>query len=118
MVFDTDEKSETVFGKVKRGFVSNVSIGYSVDPDGWNDTREEGKPLVRTAVDWTPLELSLVSVPADPGAKIGRSEHSELESMMSEIRAYRDTLKKYVNELDIQAEENQEKTIKLENFFK
>src|SRR5262249_45065966 len=45
----------------------HVSVGYTVDQ--WQDSRA-GALRVRTAVRWTPKELSLVAVPADPGATV------------------------------------------------
>lgn len=49
---------------VKAGIIRNVSVGYSVRT--YQIT--EGDIPVYRAIDWTPMELSLVPIPADAGA--------------------------------------------------
>lgn len=53
---------------VREGIVRNVSVGYAVHT--WRDVTE-AEDTVRTwrAIRWEPLELSLVSIPADAGAQ-------------------------------------------------
>lgn len=78
VVFDDDEESERVYQKVKSGTLKGVSVGYAVDV--WEEVeagamssngRFEGPCSVAT--HWTPYELSIVSVPADPTVGVGRS---------------------------------------------
>lgn len=76
--FDTDEFSETIYQKVKAGTLKGISVGYLVDnmeivADGKKsaDGRFEGP--CRIARLWTPLEASVVSIPADVDVGIGRS---------------------------------------------
>lgn len=85
---DTDEESEKIYQKVKNGTLKGVSIGYVVDE--WEEV-----PANRTSSDgrfrgpcsiakrWTPFEISIVSVPADPTVGVGR-EMGEVETRQQE----------------------------------
>lgn len=77
--FDTDEESERIFQKVKAGTLKGVSVGYVVD--AWeevmaNKTSSDGrfKGPASVARKWTPFEISIVSVPADPTVGVGREQ--------------------------------------------
>src|SRR5947199_570390 len=61
------ERAEPVWKDIRAGILRHVSVGYSVDQ--WRDSHENGL-RVRTAVRWTPKELSLVAIPADAGATV------------------------------------------------
>lgn len=50
------------------GGLRNVSIGYEI-----HTMEEEPKKQRFTATSWTPLEVSIVTIPADPSVGIGRS---------------------------------------------
>ncbi len=53
---------------VRDGILLNVSVSYTVEE--WNiDTKEN----TRTAVKWTPIEISLVTIPADTTVGVGRA---------------------------------------------
>lgn len=54
-----------VWQDVKSGIIRHVSVGYRVRTFR---IEEDADPPVWRAVDWQPVELSLVAVPADPGA--------------------------------------------------
>ncbi|MCD8294672.1 MAG: HK97 family phage prohead protease [Clostridia bacterium] len=76
--FDTDEDSEKIFQKVANGTLKGVSVGYVVDE--WEElgdgkTSEDGRFTgpCDIARRWTPLEVSIVSIPADPTVGVGRS---------------------------------------------
>lgn len=75
--FDSDTLSETVYQKVKSGTLKGVSVGYTVD--NWEDvapgkTSTDGRFVGPCSIarSWTPLEVSIVSVPADPTVGVGR----------------------------------------------
>lgn len=75
--FDTDEESETIYQKVKSGTLKGVSVGYIID--SWeevsaNKTSADGRFTgpCNIARKWTPYEISIVSVPADPTVGVGR----------------------------------------------
>lgn len=77
--FDDDDASERIRKKVESGTLRGVSVGYRVD--SWEevvagkkskDGRFTGPAYI--AVRWEPLEISIVSVPADATVGVGRSE--------------------------------------------
>jgi len=56
---------------VNDGILRNISVGYSIE----KTTEEENRDGYFRAVDWTPAEVSVVSIPADyRGAGIGRAK--------------------------------------------
>lgn len=77
--FDTDDDAEKIFGKVKSGTLKTTSVRYSVD--AWEEVAA-GKQSAdgrftgpcQIARKWTPLEVSIVSVPADATVGVGRSD--------------------------------------------
>ena len=80
--FDDDDESEIIRKKVERGTLKGVSVGYGVD--AWeevaagkksSDGRFTGPCYI--AKSWTPLEISIVSVPADATVGVGRSLEAE-----------------------------------------
>ncbi len=89
IVFDDDEEAETIRKKVAGGTLKGVSVGYSVD--AWEEvaagkTSSDGRftgPCY-IAKKWTPLEISIVSVPADPTVGVGRS----MEDVYPELSAW------------------------------
>ena len=68
--FSRNAFAQEVLSDVKDGVLRNVSFGYSIDK-----MEERGGDFVATA--WSPYEVSVVSVPADPGVGIGRSLETE-----------------------------------------
>ena len=86
--FDTDDESEKIYQKVKSGTLKGVSVGYKID--SWeevvaNKTSADGKYQgpCEIARKWTPYEISIVSVPADPTVGVGRDEEKAVENMLS-----------------------------------
>jgi HK97 family phage major capsid protein len=69
--FGRSARAEEVMRDVADGIRTNVSVGYEL-----LDIREEpakkGEPLTYRAVRWRPLEVSLVSIPADMTVGVGR----------------------------------------------
>ena len=79
--FDTDADAEKVFSKVQSGTLKTTSVRYSVD--SWEEVRvgatsADGRFTgpCQIARRWTPLEISVVSVPADATVGVGRSSES------------------------------------------
>ena len=77
--FDSDEEAERIYQKVQSGTLKTTSVRCSVEswehvPEGKvsNDGRFTGP--CRVARQWTPMEVSLVSVPADATVGVGRSQ--------------------------------------------
>lgn len=80
--FDEDAESETIFQKVKGGSLKGVSVRYRVDvweevAEGKTATDGIHKGPCSIAAKWEPLEISIVSVPADPTVGVGRSDNPE-----------------------------------------
>lgn len=80
--FDTDDDAEKIFGKVKSGTLKTTSVRYSVD--SWEEvvagkTSADGRFTgpCQIARKWTPLEVSIVSVPADATVGVGRADDPE-----------------------------------------
>ena len=61
------ERAEPIWKDIKAGILRSVSVGYTVQ--SWQDGKANGT-RTRTAVRWTPKELSLVAIPADAGATV------------------------------------------------
>lgn len=72
--FSDREDVEPIWRDVRSGILRNFSVGYNVHR--WERIRseKEGELDIMRAVDWEPMELSLVSVPFDAGAQ-ARSDH-------------------------------------------
>lgn len=77
--FSKDPEAEKVFNKIKEGVLRNVSVGYSVQKYVRVSPEEAKIPTFR-AVQWTPMEISIVPIGFDPKANVRNSEkinHSE-----------------------------------------
>lgn len=69
--FGKSARAEEVWQDVKDGIRRNVSVGYLIHKAQLVETKE-GLETYRVT-DWEPLEVSLVSVPADATVGVGRS---------------------------------------------
>jgi hypothetical protein len=73
--FSEREDVEPVWGDVRGGIITSVSVGYRVhkfiEDEGTDD-----KIPTRTAVSWEPYEVSLVGMPADAGAGVRNGDKS------------------------------------------
>lgn len=76
--FASDEISQRAFTKVKEGVLRNVSVGYSVRKYDPYEVEGEEYPTYR-AVDWQPMEISIVPIGFDAAAKIRSEEVTENE---------------------------------------
>lgn len=63
--FRSNEAARAVLADIAEGTIRGLSVGYAVT--SWRESRE-GRTLVRTATAWSPLEVSVVPIPADAGA--------------------------------------------------
>lgn len=77
--FDTDEEAQRIFDKVESGTLKTTSVRYSVD--AWEEVKAGGTSAdgrytgpCQVARKWTPLEVSIVSVPADATVGVGRAD--------------------------------------------
>lgn len=63
---------ESIATDIRDAILSGVSIGYSVSE--WKETTDDAGKRTKVATRWRLLEVSIVPIPADPGAKI-RGKH-------------------------------------------
>ena len=66
--------ADEVFSDVVDGIRSNISVGYRIDNLS-KEERDDG--TVFKATRWTPLESSIVSIPADQSVGVGRSDKTQ-----------------------------------------
>jgi HK97 family phage major capsid protein/HK97 family phage prohead protease len=71
--FGKDERGTWALNQVDDGILVNVSFAYRVYK--W---LEDVEADTITAVDWEPLEISLVTVPADPTVGVGRNASADV----------------------------------------
>jgi HK97 family phage major capsid protein/HK97 family phage prohead protease len=74
-----DELAEGVLRKIRDGVLVNVSVGYRIHKMVHEETGNDGESY--RATDWEPLEISLVSIPADMTVGVGRSGDNRSNTM-------------------------------------
>ena len=93
--FDTDEQSETIFQKVQSGTLQGVSVGYAIyryevlEDEDTKSTNGRFNGPAYVVTDWEPLEISIVSVPADATVGVGRSAeeiHTSIDTQEDNTR--------------------------------
>lgn len=67
--FSQREDADAVFRDVKDGILRNISVGYAVHRYDIVESADEKIPTYR-ATDWEPMELSIVPIGFDDGAKV------------------------------------------------
>lgn len=82
--FDSDEDADLIYQKVKSGTLKTTSVGYQID--SWEEVMPNKQSAdgrftgpADIARRWTPYEISIVSVPADPTVGVGRELEEETE---------------------------------------
>ena len=80
--FDADDESELIYQKVAGGTLKGVSVGYQID--SWEEVMPNKQSAdgrftgpADIARKWTPYEVSIVSVPADPTVGVRRELEEE-----------------------------------------
>lgn len=70
--------AQSVYQDVIDGIRGNISVGYKYKRSDLvlSEKGEEGKPDTYRVSKWEPLEVSLVSIPADQTVGIGRSDNA------------------------------------------
>ena len=98
ITFDSDNEAEKIYQKVKSGTLKGVSVGYLVD--SWEEVMPNKQSAdgrftgpCSIAKRWTPYEISIVSVPADPTVGIGRSDDSGVGGTRLRQLQYKQLLK-------------------------
>ncbi|MFZ9479696.1 MAG: phage major capsid protein, partial [Steroidobacteraceae bacterium] len=72
--FGKSARAEEIYQDVKDGIRSNVSVGYVIN-EMVSDGKQGDREIYR-ATRWMPLEISIVSIPADTSVGVGRSLES------------------------------------------
>lgn len=75
--FSRREKAEEIFQDLRDGHPIQISVGYKIHKFEKSEGDENSLPTLR-AVDWEPMELSVVPVPADAGAHSRSNRDEEL----------------------------------------
>lgn len=98
--FGKGQLASEIFEDVKAGIRQNISVGYMVNK--LQRTKDEQNREYYLATSWTPLEASLVSIPADTSRFVGVGRKKEIntkvEIMSEEIKNF--------DEKAIRSEEN------------
>ena len=69
--FGRSARAEEIWQDVKDGIRSNVSVGYVIN-EMVSDGKQGDREIFR-ATSWMPLEISIVSIPADTSVGVGRA---------------------------------------------
>lgn len=85
--FSDREDVAPIWRDVQSGIIRNVSVGYQVHR--WSDPIRgaDGEPPTYRALDWEPMELSLVAVPFDAGAQVRNQPVSVPQDMTEKAPA-------------------------------
>lgn len=75
--FGKSARAQEIFQDVQDGIRRHISVGYVIHT--MKSEKADGTEIVR-AVDWEPLEISIVSVPADPTVGINRAAELEIDT--------------------------------------
>jgi len=68
----TNPQAAEVWADIKAGVASDLSVGYTVNEESGKEIgKRDGLPVYR--FKWAPFEVSVVNVPADAAAGIGRT---------------------------------------------
>lgn len=70
--FSQRDEVQDIIQDIEAGIIRNISVGYKIHKFEEQEELVDKMPVFR-AVDWEPLELSFVGIPADSGAQ-ARSE--------------------------------------------
>jgi len=82
--FGTRPEVQGIVADVRAGIIRNVSVGYSVEE--WREARENGV-RIKTAVRWTPREISFVPLGADPAAQVRKLGGSMEQQTANDLQA-------------------------------
>ncbi|MEP1934954.1 MAG: phage major capsid protein [Roseibium sp.] len=89
--FGKSEKAQEIARRVADGEIGNVSVGYRVNAIELVKDGKEELPTYRVT-DWTPVEISLVSVPADTSVGVGRAKPDGADSITLEYEVKGQTM--------------------------
>ncbi|MET3791779.1 prohead protease/major capsid protein fusion protein [Aquamicrobium terrae] len=82
-----DQAADRMFGLISDGIIRNVSVGYSIDRAKVIEAEKKGEVEKRIVERWTPLEVSFVTVPADPRAQVRAADQASYPMEFIETRS-------------------------------
>lgn len=85
--FGNSDQAESEFQDIVGGIRQNVSVGYRINKMVLEEQSEENGDVYRI-VDWEPLEVSIVSIPADQSVGIGRAANDRKYETIIENRNF------------------------------
>lgn len=110
--FSDREEVRPVLNDVKNGILRNISIGYQVNTFEQQDERQNDLTVYR-AVDWEPMEISLVTIPADAGAQVrSDGENHSVQIINHEVNEMTETVE--TKQTETRAVETPTETVKPE----
>ena len=71
-----DPAADRMFGLISDGIIRNVSVGYSIERAKVVEPATRDEVERRIVERWTPLEVSFVTVPADPRAQVRAADQA------------------------------------------
>ena len=81
--FGARSEAQAIAAEVRAGIIRNVSVGYTVEK--WEEIRRNNE-RIKTAIQWTPREISLVPIGADPEAKVRNWEEQMQDNATNGLR--------------------------------
>ena len=89
--FGNSARAREIWQDVIDGIRKHVSVGYRIHRMR-EDRDEDDQPPTMRVVDWEPLEISVVAIPADASVGISRADDSETIETIVEIQERSKTL--------------------------
>ena len=86
--FGNSARAQEVYQDVQDGIRTGVSVGYQIHK--LEEEKLDDDTSIFRATDWEPMEISLVSIPADASVGVGRSDG---ESIETEIKYFKRSTK-------------------------
>ncbi len=85
-----DQAADRMFGLISDGIIRNVSVGYSIERVKVVEPAGKGEIEQRIVERWTPLEVSFVTVPADPRAQVRASDQANFPVEIIDTRTQKE----------------------------
>ena len=105
--FSNSPEAQAKLQDVREGILQEVSVGYRVHK--YREERGGNGETTYRATDWEPLEISLVTVPADTSVGVGRGGTKDPVNVPLEIIQQRNITMSEQNKNEPTAEEKQRK---------
>lgn len=83
--FGQSEKARQILADIRSGILRNISVGYQITSMSKLEGKRDGLDVYRVA--WTPLEISLVAIPADKTVGVGRSDAPVIHTPIIEVKS-------------------------------